>query len=69
MISRAATPNDAEALARIYNEGIDDRIATFETRSRTAETGPAQGQGGRATSGYPVSRRAMAHTLIAVSTA
>ena len=37
MISRAATPNDAEALARIYNEGIDDRIATFETRSRTAD--------------------------------
>lgn len=26
---------DCEAVARIYNEGIDDRIATFETRRRT----------------------------------
>jgi L-amino acid N-acyltransferase YncA len=35
--TRAATVQDAEALARIYNEGIEDRIATFETRLRTAE--------------------------------
>jgi len=34
--SRAATPNDAEAIARIYNEGIEERIATFETRPRRA---------------------------------
>jgi L-amino acid N-acyltransferase YncA len=34
--SRAATPRDAAAIARIYNEGIDDRVATFETRHRTA---------------------------------
>jgi phosphinothricin acetyltransferase len=34
--SRAANPEDAEAIARIYNEGIEDRIATFETRPRTA---------------------------------
>ena len=33
---RPATPADAEALAAIYNEGIADRIATFETRPRTA---------------------------------
>ena len=37
MKSRAATPSDAPAIARIYNEGIDDRIATFETRHRTAD--------------------------------
>jgi L-amino acid N-acyltransferase YncA len=34
---RVATPADAEAIARIYNEGIDDRIATFETRHRTSD--------------------------------
>src|SRR5512146_2450167 len=34
MAARAATPGDAPALARIYNEGIEDRIATFETRRR-----------------------------------
>lgn len=35
--ARLATPDDARAIARIYNEGIDDRIATFETTHRTAE--------------------------------
>jgi L-amino acid N-acyltransferase YncA/protein-tyrosine-phosphatase len=35
--TRQATKADAEAIARIYNEGIEDRIATFETRPRTAE--------------------------------
>lgn len=35
--ARAATPADAPALARIYNEGIADRTATFETRERTAD--------------------------------
>jgi L-amino acid N-acyltransferase YncA len=34
--SRAANPEDAEALVRIYNEGIEERIATFETSLRTA---------------------------------
>jgi L-amino acid N-acyltransferase YncA len=34
--SRRATPADAAAIARIYNEGIEERIATFETRLRTA---------------------------------
>ncbi len=36
MDTRAATPDDAPAIARIYNDGIADRIATFETRPRTA---------------------------------
>jgi L-amino acid N-acyltransferase YncA len=31
---RLATIADAEAIARIYNQGIEDRIATFETQSR-----------------------------------
>jgi len=35
--SRPARATDAEAIAAIYNEGIADRIATFETRSRSAE--------------------------------
>ena len=35
--TRLATQDDAGAIARIYNEGIEDRIATFETRPRTAE--------------------------------
>jgi phosphinothricin acetyltransferase len=34
--TRAAAPADAAAIARIYNQGIDDRCATFETRHRTA---------------------------------
>jgi L-amino acid N-acyltransferase YncA len=34
--SRPALPADAEAIARIYNEGIEDRLATFETRPRAA---------------------------------
>jgi len=33
---RVAGPRDAEAIALIYNEGIAERIATFETRPRTA---------------------------------
>jgi L-amino acid N-acyltransferase YncA len=35
--ARSATPEDAEAIARIYNEGIEDRVATFETRLRSLE--------------------------------
>jgi L-amino acid N-acyltransferase YncA len=34
---RAATPADAPAIAAIYNQGIAERTATFETRPRTAE--------------------------------
>ncbi|HET7272128.1 MAG TPA: arsinothricin resistance N-acetyltransferase ArsN1 family A [Rubrobacter sp.] len=36
MQARFATRTDAEAIARIYNEGIEERIATFETRPRAA---------------------------------
>ena len=36
MHARAATSADAAAIAHIYNVGIDDRVATFETRHRTA---------------------------------
>jgi phosphinothricin acetyltransferase len=34
---RTARIGDAEAIAEIYNEGIADRIATFETEPRSAE--------------------------------
>ena len=34
---RAATQADAADIARIYNQGIEDRAATLETESRTAE--------------------------------
>jgi phosphinothricin acetyltransferase len=34
--ARHAEPADAASIARIYNEGIADRIATFETELRTA---------------------------------
>ena len=37
MKARPATPEDAAAMARIYNQGIEDRVATFETRQRTSE--------------------------------
>jgi phosphinothricin acetyltransferase len=36
-IVRAATPEDAEAICRIYNQGIEDRVATLETELRTPE--------------------------------
>ena len=36
MHARPAIPGDAEAIARIYNQGIEERIATFETRPRAA---------------------------------
>jgi L-amino acid N-acyltransferase YncA len=34
---RAAAPDDAQAIARIYNEGIEDRVGTFETEARSAD--------------------------------
>ena len=37
MRARRATADDAEAIAAIYNDGIADGIATFETRLRTAD--------------------------------
>ena len=36
MDTRPAAPGDAGEIARIYNQGIEDRIATFETRPRSA---------------------------------
>src|SRR3954454_1767163 len=35
--TRAATPADAPAIAAIYNQGIADRVATFETEPRSPE--------------------------------
>ncbi len=37
MYLRLATPEDAVAIATIYNQGIEDRTATFETRLRTPQ--------------------------------
>lgn len=37
MTTRPAVVTDAAAIARIYNEGIEDRLATFETEPRNAE--------------------------------
>jgi phosphinothricin acetyltransferase len=34
---RSATPADAVAIASIYNQGIEDRIATFETEPRSPD--------------------------------
>lgn len=34
--ARPASPDDAERVSQIYNEGIEDRVGTFETRPRTA---------------------------------
>lgn len=34
---RLATAADAEAICRIYNQGIEDRLATLETEVRTPE--------------------------------
>jgi len=35
-VARAASPDDADRIAQIYNEGIEDRVGTFETRPRSA---------------------------------
>jgi phosphinothricin acetyltransferase len=34
---RPAAPGDVEAITRIYNQGIEDRVATLETELRTPE--------------------------------
>lgn len=36
LVVRPMTVADAEAVARVYSQGIEDRTATFETRPRTA---------------------------------
>jgi len=35
--ARIARSTDADAIASIYNDGIEDGVATFETRRRTAD--------------------------------
>jgi L-amino acid N-acyltransferase YncA len=35
MLTRPATPDDAGSITEIYNQGIEDRIGTFETGPRT----------------------------------
>jgi phosphinothricin acetyltransferase len=37
MLVRAAVLADAPAIAAIYNQGIEDRVATFETTPRSAD--------------------------------
>ena len=37
LTARPASPDDAAILAQIYNEGIEDRVGTFETRLRSAD--------------------------------
>jgi L-amino acid N-acyltransferase YncA len=37
MLTRRATVADAAAIATIYNQGIEDRVGTFETDLRTTE--------------------------------
>lgn len=51
MATRAARPEDAATIAAIYNEGIADRVATFETRLRSAEE--MRAAIGRPTTRYP----------------
>ena len=34
---RTAIADDSAAIAEIYNQGIEDRVATYETKRRTAE--------------------------------
>jgi phosphinothricin acetyltransferase len=36
MKTRLAVPEDSPAIAKIYNQGIEDRVATFETELRAA---------------------------------
>lgn len=37
LVCRRAVPDDAEPIADIYNQGMEDRIATFETRLRNGK--------------------------------
>lgn len=37
LAARPASPDDAATIAQIYNEGIEDRVGTFETRPRTPD--------------------------------
>jgi phosphinothricin acetyltransferase len=42
LVTRLATIGDAPAITRIYNQGIEEHIATFETEARTVEQLEAQ---------------------------
>ena len=42
LMTRLAMTDDAAAIAAIYNDGIADRVATFETEPRTAQQIAAQ---------------------------
>lgn len=44
--TRAATLDDAAVIAAIYNQGIEDRVATFETEPRSAADMAARFQPG-----------------------
>jgi L-amino acid N-acyltransferase YncA len=35
LVARPASSDDADRIAQIYNEGIEDRVGTFETRPRS----------------------------------
>ncbi|EWY40001.1 GCN5 family acetyltransferase [Skermanella stibiiresistens SB22] len=37
MLTRPAIPADAGSIAEIYNQGIEDRVGTFETQPRTID--------------------------------
>jgi L-amino acid N-acyltransferase YncA len=37
LVARRATTDDADSIAAIYNDGIEEGIATFETRLRTPD--------------------------------
>lgn len=37
LAARLASPDDAPILVQIYNEGIEDRVGTFETRPRSVQ--------------------------------
>jgi phosphinothricin acetyltransferase len=37
ILIRTASEDDAAPIAEIYNQGIEDRVATYETRLRSAE--------------------------------
>lgn len=49
LVARPATEADADRIAEIYNQGIEDRVATFETELRTVEAVRSWFSGG-----YPI---------------
>jgi L-amino acid N-acyltransferase YncA len=48
---RLAAAPDAEAICRIYNQGIEDRVATLETE-HARRAPPVAGQSNPASSGH-----------------